>query len=56
MEVSVPVVKPSLVVVSDGGNSTVDFGRVATGEQSVCVCVLSVCACVNGMDIALQAV
>ena len=56
VEVSVPVVKPSLVIVSDEGNcSTVDFGRVATGEQCVCVCIECVCVC-EWYGYALQAV
>ena len=32
MEVGVPVVKPSLQIISNGGSRTIDFGSVATGK------------------------
>ncbi|CAI8016934.1 Cilia- and flagella-associated protein 74, partial [Geodia barretti] len=32
VEVRVPVVKPSLLILSNGGNSTIDFSSVATGD------------------------
>lgn len=35
LEVHCPVVKPTLVVISDNGKSTLDFGEVSLGQNII---------------------
>lgn len=35
MEVTLPVIRPSLMIISDHGKDTVDFGDVVNGNVSV---------------------